>query len=84
MQRFPGPAGSLQNCGSEGFNCPIHDLAAVVLHVQKNLAMRIGPVEFRYGSLERQWMLYVVIRSPVMREYGNASDQKAGKQAKAL
>ena len=84
MQRLWVPAGSSQNCWREGFDRPVYNLAGIILGVQKNLAVGIGPEEFRYGPLKGLWMLYVVIRSPVVREHRNADHQNANDQPETL
>lgn len=84
VQSFPGPTGSFQNRRSEGFDRPVHDFAAIVLHIQKNLAMRVGPIKFRHGSLERYRVLDIIVRSAVVSEDRNANDQQAGEEAKTF
>src|SRR5580704_6859084 len=75
VQRFARPTGPLEHRRREGLDRPVYDLPRIVLRVQKNLAMRVGPKEFRHCSLQRLGMLNVVIRSPMMREYRNADHQ---------
>ena len=52
FQELRIPAGSLQDAGSQGLDALIHGLAGVVLDVEENLAMGIGPIIFGNGAFE--------------------------------
>jgi hypothetical protein len=82
MQCLAAPAGSFQDCRSKSFDRPIHDFVVLILYIQKNLAVRIGPEEFRHGALEGDGMLHVVIRPAVVRERWDTNEQKANQQTK--
>src|SRR5579871_3737196 len=84
MQSLTVPAGPLQNGGGQSFDGPVYDLAVVVLHVEKNLAVGVGPVEFRHRSLEGDGMLHVVIGAAMVCEDRNAEKQKSCHQTQAF
>ena len=63
----PGPVIPPQDAGTLAFDRPIHDRALVLFHIQKNLAMRIGPHEFRHRSRDGDPMLFVVSGISVVR-----------------
>src|SRR5450631_2162171 len=50
LERRPGPAVAAHDTRTLAFNGPINDFAFFVLHVHENLAMRVGPNEFRHRA----------------------------------
>src|ERR1700752_2654808 len=52
LQELRIPASSLQDRRSQGLDAPIHGLAGVVLDVEENLAMGIGPIIFGDNALQ--------------------------------
>src|ERR1700719_4478478 len=81
FQELRIPAGSLQDRGSQGFDAPIHGFARVVLDVEENLAMGIGPIIFGNGTLESFEIFCVVLGPPVVGPEHTASSQKATKHS---
>src|ERR1700674_4406708 len=78
----PGPAIPVQNARTLRFDGPTYDIAFVVLHVEINLAVRIGPHEFRCSPFDGYRMIPVVSGIPVVRRHRAANHQKAHDQGK--
>jgi len=54
------PAVPAQNAWTLRFHGPLGHFADVILHVDINLAMRIGPHKFRYGPGDGNRMFLVI------------------------
>src|ERR1700730_3857404 len=76
LERGFVPTIAVQNAGTLRFNSPIHDFALVILNVEKNLDMRIGPHYFRHGSRNRDGMNLVVSHISMVRQERTATGQK--------
>jgi hypothetical protein len=74
------PAISVENAGTLRFDTPTYDFSLVVLDVEKNLDMRIGPHEFRHSPRNRNRVNFVVSHIPVVRQQRAAKHQKAHDQ----
>src|ERR1700682_4342404 len=61
-----GPAVTRHESRSGKFNNPIFDVAFIVLYVDMNEAVRIAPVETRYGSMQSDHLLHVVARGAMV------------------
>src|SRR5690242_2799614 len=51
FQELRIPAGALEDRWGQSFDTPIYGLAGIVLNVEENLTMRIGPIIFGDGAL---------------------------------
>src|SRR5580692_858725 len=80
VQRFAGPPGSLHNGGRIRFNRPCNDVPFFVLRIEEYLAVRIIPVKFLHGPLQRHRMLRVIVRSSMVREGRSGRHPKASNQ----
>src|ERR1700730_12103313 len=76
LERDFVPTIAVQNAGTLRFNSPIHDFALVILNVEKNLDMRIGPHYFGHGSRNRDGMNLVVSHISMVRQERTAKGQK--------
>src|SRR5882672_6780379 len=45
-----GPAVAGQSVGRAAFTLPLHNVSTLLLHVEINPDMRVGPFEFGYGA----------------------------------
>src|SRR5579871_2004237 len=82
VQGVAVPAGPLDDRRRIGFDRPAHNFPLIVFYVEKNLAVRVGPVEIRYGAFQSHRVLHVVIRSAMVRVSGSARDT-SGRQQEA-
>jgi hypothetical protein len=76
------PAQANQVAGIIQFDAPTYNFAFVVLGVQKNYAMGIGPYESRNGAFHADAFGKVVALRPVVRHYRATVKQKATGKAK--
>src|SRR5207302_10141412 len=75
------PASSPQDRGGQGLDAPIHRLARIILDVEENLAMGIGPVIFSDRAPESPEIFRVVFGSSVVGPERAVNGQEGGEQA---
>src|SRR5882762_6880623 len=76
------PAIPVQNAGALRFDTPTYDFSLVVLDVEKNLDMRIGPHYFRHSPRDSDRVNFIVSHISVVRHHRAAKHQKAHDQCK--
>ena len=59
-ERFSRPTMTDEHCGWMGFNSPMLDFSAAVRGVEKDLGVRIHPVEVRDSALKRNDLVEIV------------------------
>jgi len=73
LKGIPRPIISAHDPGTLAFDRPVHNFPFVVLHIHKNLAMRVGPNEFGHGAGNGNPVSLVISGVAVMREHGTAN-----------
>src|SRR6266481_9369894 len=82
LDRTLVPAIPVQNAGALRFDTPTYDFALVVLDVEKNLDMRVGPHYFRHGPRNGDRVNFVVGHISVVCQYRAGKNHKTRNQDK--
>src|SRR5690349_1658740 len=78
------PAQTHQISGIVQLDGPVYDVALVILHIQINLTVRIGPNESRDSSLQGNPFRKIVSLGAVVSGERAAKQQSANRQGKKL
>src|SRR5579862_5203001 len=76
LDGIPVPAVLAKNVHALRFDRPTHNVPFLVFYIEVNLAMGIGPNEFRHGSLDGDRMIGIVSGIAMMSLQRAASQYK--------
>src|SRR5882672_9005619 len=82
LDRTLVPAIPVQNAGALRFDTPTYNFALVILDVEKNLDMRVGPHHLRHCPRNGDRVNFVVSYISVVRKHRAGKNQKARNQDK--
>src|ERR1019366_6977567 len=68
FDHFSLPTRPDQHVGTVAFDTPLFDAAVIILHIQENEHVRIGPFHIGYDALHVDRMLHVVRRARMVSQ----------------